>query len=134
MVCANASRTYTLPLLVIGKSKEPRFNETTISVLFYLTIAAQVNQRPFREKTKVYNCAAKNKLLFSTIKVKLRHFAPILLFIQARFSHVMIFNIRLVSGFIYCMDRIRFSIIRTIAYPNGIRSQLIRTNDVLLYV
>ncbi|GFW35875.1 hypothetical protein TNCV_1927061 [Trichonephila clavipes] len=37
-----------------------------------------------------------------------------------------------VSGFMYCMDRIRFLVIRTIAYPNGVRSQLIRINDVLL--
>ncbi|GFY02527.1 hypothetical protein TNCV_3504071 [Trichonephila clavipes] len=46
----------------------------------------------------------------------------------------MIFNIRIVSGFKYCMDRIQFSVIRRIAYPNGVRSQLIRINDVLLYV
>ncbi|GFX45523.1 hypothetical protein TNCV_2740601 [Trichonephila clavipes] len=38
-----------------------------------------------------------------------------------------------VSGFMYCMDRIQLSVIRTIAYPNGARSQLIRINDVLLY-
>ncbi|GFW13041.1 uncharacterized protein TNCV_3329731 [Trichonephila clavipes] len=80
------------------------------------------------------NLAAKKRRLFSTIKVKLRHFAPILLFLQARFLHVMIFNIRKVSGFIYCRDRIRFSVIRTIAFPNGVRSQLIRINDVLLYI
>ncbi|GFU05491.1 jerky-like protein [Trichonephila clavipes] len=42
-------------------------------------------------------------------------------------------NIRIVSGFIYCMDRIRFSVIRTIAYLNGVRSQLIQMNDILLY-
>ncbi|GFW67741.1 hypothetical protein TNCV_3870721 [Trichonephila clavipes] len=39
----------------------------------------------------------------------------------------------LLSGFIYCMGRIRYSVIRTIANPNGVRSQLIRINDVLLY-
>ncbi|GFV27543.1 hypothetical protein TNCV_2596391 [Trichonephila clavipes] len=45
----------------------------------------------------------------------------------------VIFNIRIVvSGFIYCMDRIRFSVIRIIAYPNDVRSQLIRLNDALL--
>ncbi|PRD27573.1 UNVERIFIED_CONTAM: hypothetical protein NCL1_34998 [Trichonephila clavipes] len=32
------------------------------------------------------------------------------------------------------MDRIRFSVIRTITYPNGVRSSLIRINDVLLYL
>ncbi|GFV91741.1 hypothetical protein TNCV_4763061 [Trichonephila clavipes] len=37
------------------------------------------------------------------------------------------------SGFIYCMDNIRVSVIQTIAYPNGVWSQLIRINDVLLY-
>ncbi|PRD24768.1 UNVERIFIED_CONTAM: hypothetical protein NCL1_42784 [Trichonephila clavipes] len=61
------------------------------------------------------------------------HFAPVLRFLQALFSHVMIFNIPIVSGFIYCLDRIRFSVIRTIAYPNGVRFQLIQINDVLLY-
>ncbi|GFV99284.1 hypothetical protein TNCV_1512561 [Trichonephila clavipes] len=44
-----------------------------------------------------------------------------------------IFNIRIVSAFIYCMDRIRFSVIRTIAYPNGVWSQWIRINDILQY-
>ncbi|GFW67046.1 jerky-like protein [Trichonephila clavipes] len=34
----------------------------------------------------------------------------------------------------YCMDRIRFSVIPTIPYPNGVWSQLIRKNDVLLYL
>ncbi|GFX82699.1 uncharacterized protein TNCV_1193741 [Trichonephila clavipes] len=63
---------------------------------------------------------SKNERLFSPIKVKLRHFAPILLFLQARFSHGVVFNIRIVSDFIYCMDRIRFSVIRIIAYPNGV--------------
>ncbi|GFT24275.1 hypothetical protein TNCV_2064951 [Trichonephila clavipes] len=43
------------------------------------------------------------------------------------------FNSHIVSGFIYCMDRIRFSVIRTITYPNGVPSQLIRINDVLLH-
>ncbi|GFV41025.1 hypothetical protein TNCV_2666161 [Trichonephila clavipes] len=36
------------------------------------------------------------------------------------------------SGFAYCMDRIRFSVIRTIAYPNGVQSLLNRINDVVL--
>ncbi|GFW11319.1 hypothetical protein TNCV_3808391 [Trichonephila clavipes] len=50
------------------------------------------------------------KVKVVTIKVKLRHFALILLFLQAPPSlHVMIFNIRIVSGFIYCKDRIRLS-------------------------
>ncbi|GFU51874.1 hypothetical protein TNCV_3733811 [Trichonephila clavipes] len=31
------------------------------------------------------------------------------------------------------MDRIQFSVIRAIAYPNSDRSQLIRINDILLY-
>ncbi|GFV20973.1 uncharacterized protein TNCV_2280171 [Trichonephila clavipes] len=66
-------------------------------------------------------------------KFKLRHFAPILLFRQARFPHVMILNICIVFSFIYSIDRIWISGIRTIAYPNGVRSQLIRINDVLLY-
>ncbi|GFT60062.1 hypothetical protein TNCV_2687391 [Trichonephila clavipes] len=69
------------------------------------------------EKTKVYNGTAKNERLFSNIKVKLRHFALILLYLQARFPHVMIFNIRIVSGFIYCTNRSQFSVIRKIAYP-----------------
>ncbi|GFV22835.1 uncharacterized protein TNCV_4962501 [Trichonephila clavipes] len=81
---------------------------------------------------RVRDLVGKNKLLISTIKIKLRHFAPILLFLQIHIPHVTIFNIRLVSGFIYCMDRIRFSVIRTIAYPNGVQSQLIRLNDILL--
>ncbi|GFW25314.1 uncharacterized protein TNCV_5088791 [Trichonephila clavipes] len=46
---------------------------------------------------------------FSTIKVKLQHFAPILLFLHMRFPHMMTFNIHTVSGFIYCMDPIRLS-------------------------
>ncbi|GFX55576.1 uncharacterized protein TNCV_268641 [Trichonephila clavipes] len=87
-----------------------------IRVLSYSITAAQENQRPFSEKTVVYNGTAKNKGLFSTIIVKLRHFAPILLFIQAFFSQVMLFNICIVSGFICCM--IRFSIIRTMSSPN----------------
>ncbi|GFY76823.1 jerky-like protein [Trichonephila inaurata madagascariensis] len=33
MVCANASRTYTLPLLVIGKSKKPRCFKTVPCLL-----------------------------------------------------------------------------------------------------
>ncbi|PRD20822.1 UNVERIFIED_CONTAM: hypothetical protein NCL1_53537 [Trichonephila clavipes] len=37
------------------------------------------------------------------------------------------------SGFIYYMDGIRFSVIRTIAYLNGVWSQLIRINEALLY-
>ncbi|GFV55626.1 hypothetical protein TNCV_1821131 [Trichonephila clavipes] len=36
------------------------------------------------------------------------------------------------SAFIYCIDRIRFSVIRTIAYPNGVQSQFIWINDVYL--
>ncbi|GFY11168.1 uncharacterized protein TNCV_4471541 [Trichonephila clavipes] len=69
----------------------------------------------------VYNGTEKNKLLFSTIKVKLRHFAPIFGFLQARYPHVMIFNIRIVPGFMYSMDRIRFPVTRIIAYPNGVQ-------------
>ncbi|GFS61396.1 hypothetical protein TNCV_3105731 [Trichonephila clavipes] len=37
---------------------------------------------------------------------------------NAQFPLVMIFNIRVVSGFVYCMDRIRFSVIRTRSDPN----------------
>ncbi|GFV46363.1 uncharacterized protein TNCV_3232521 [Trichonephila clavipes] len=98
-----------------------------------LVLLKKENQRPCSEKTKVYNCTAKNKRLFSTRKLKLRHFAPILLFLQAHFPHMMTFDIRIVSGFIYCMDSIRFSVIRTIAYPNGVQSQLIQINNVLLF-
>ncbi|PRD27211.1 UNVERIFIED_CONTAM: hypothetical protein NCL1_36008 [Trichonephila clavipes] len=65
---------------------------TTIRVLSYSTSAAQENQRPCSEKTKV----------------KLRHFAPVLLFIQPRFPLAMIFQIRIVSGPIYYMDSTRF--------------------------
>ncbi|GFV66835.1 hypothetical protein TNCV_4303961 [Trichonephila clavipes] len=39
-----------------------------------------------------------------------------------------------VSGIMYYMDRIRFSVIRTITYPNDVRSKLNRINDVLLYL
>ncbi|GFV07229.1 uncharacterized protein TNCV_1312271 [Trichonephila clavipes] len=42
---------------------------------------------------------------FPPIKVKLRHFAPILLFLHVRFPYVMIFNL------------IRFSVIRTVSVP-----------------
>ncbi|GFX15184.1 hypothetical protein TNCV_2708891 [Trichonephila clavipes] len=41
-------------------------------------------------KTEVYNSTAKNKLSFSTIMVKLQHFAPILLFLKARFPNEMV--------------------------------------------
>ncbi|GFX88178.1 serum amyloid A-3 protein [Trichonephila clavipes] len=39
-----------------------------------------------------------------------------------------------VSGFIYCMDHTRFSIIRTITYPKNVRFQLIRVFSTLLCV
>ncbi|GFX22597.1 hypothetical protein TNCV_2993321 [Trichonephila clavipes] len=52
----------------------------------------QENQKPYREKTKMYDGIVKNNRLFSTVKVKLRHFAPISLFLQARFPHMMIFQ------------------------------------------
>ncbi|GFU29529.1 hypothetical protein TNCV_1414401 [Trichonephila clavipes] len=58
---------------------------TTIRGLSYSTTAAQENQKPCSEKTTVHNGTAKNKWLFSTIKIKLRHFAPI--FLQAHFPH-----------------------------------------------
>ncbi|PRD37913.1 UNVERIFIED_CONTAM: hypothetical protein NCL1_04697 [Trichonephila clavipes] len=72
----------------------------------YSTTVAQENQRPCSEKTEVCNVTAKNKRLFSTIKVKLRPVA----FSSSMFSaHVLIFNICIVSGFIYCMDLFRLS-------------------------
>ncbi|GFY25311.1 hypothetical protein TNCV_2484311 [Trichonephila clavipes] len=79
---------------------------TTIRMQSYSTTAAQEDQRPCSEKMKVYNGTAINKRLFSKNKA---------------------------SGFICCMNRIRFSDIQRIVNPNDVRSQLIRINHVLLY-
>ncbi|GFV46533.1 uncharacterized protein TNCV_3234201 [Trichonephila clavipes] len=65
-------------------------------------------------------------------KGKIATFCTYFAFSSSTFPHMMTFNIRIVSGFIYCMDRIRFSVIRTIAYPNGVRSQLIRIYCILM--
>ncbi|GFT20090.1 uncharacterized protein TNCV_4994621 [Trichonephila clavipes] len=63
------------------------------------------------------------KISNSTIKVKLRHFASILLYLQARFLYVMIFNIRMVSSayIAWIAFGIRLSEqshIRTVSEPN----------------
>ncbi|GFU56582.1 uncharacterized protein TNCV_1407211 [Trichonephila clavipes] len=78
--------------------------------------------RGLAAKKRTVHCNSKKLVIIFHNKGKLRHFAPILLFIQARFPHVMIFNIRTVSGFIHCMVRIRLSEqlrIRTVSGPNG---------------
>ncbi|GFV09655.1 hypothetical protein TNCV_2937661 [Trichonephila clavipes] len=85
---------------------------TTMRVLSYSTTAAQENQRPCSEKTKVYNGTAKNKRLFSTTKVKLRHFAfsssTFPTYDDFQYSHSVRF--RILHGW--------HSVIRTVSGPN----------------
>ncbi|GFS61388.1 uncharacterized protein TNCV_3105661 [Trichonephila clavipes] len=84
---------------------------------------------------KTRRCIAKNKRLFSTIKLKLRHLAPLLLFLLAQFPAYD--DIQYSYSFRFPKLHGSHSVF---GYPNNrvsercLWSQLIRTNDVLLCI